>query len=116
MNGEYFHARVCVQLARFARDIARGLLGNNTYHGTAIDDACDALESGAESADPFVVATRALVDSFWNEVAVECAADCMTHPKSARKSTEPVIDRWNMQIRHGYPNDVFILCGGLERE
>lgn len=113
MNAEYFHARMCVALARIARDMIESL-DNATYHGTAMDEACCALESGADGSDPFVDATRDLVESFWNDVVAECVADCMTHPKWKRKNTEVVVDRWNMQIRHGYPNDVFVLCGGLE--
>ena len=120
MNAEYFHARLCGTLSRMARTMLESIKSithdDHTYHGTPIDAACDALEKGTESADPFVVESRERVESFWNDVVAECVADCMAHPLSKRKNTDVVLDHWNMQIRHGYPNDVFVLCGGFERE
>lgn len=110
MNAEYFHARVCVELARYARE----MLESVTYHGTAMDAVCEALESGTDTTDSFVSATRALVETFWNDVAMDCVVNCMMHQKTARKNADIIIDRTNIQIHHGYPNDVFILCGGLE--
>lgn len=117
MNAEYFHARTCILLGGFARDILDSL--GVAYRGTDIEGACDALESPRHASavplvNEFVAAVDVIVEAFLNALAVECAADCMCHPKWRRKSDGVPLDRWNMHIQRGYTNDVFVLCGGLE--
>lgn len=118
MDGVYFHEKMCALLAQLGNDILTNLEKNMQIPLPAstaqVLDVLDALETGRPSADPLAISTHEIVQGFIGDMLSGLVVKCMKYPKTRRRREEPPLDHVNVQIRQGYPNDAFILCGGLE--
>ena len=114
MDVAYYQKRWYVAFAQLARTILHDL---GTYPPDVPDvtSALDSLEYGLESDDPLIIATHELVEECVSDIVSQLVIECMSNPKTKRRcEKKPRIDYSNIRIRHGYPYDMFVLCGGLE--
>jgi hypothetical protein len=109
MDAVYFRNRLCVAFAQLGRSILDSL---HTYP-LDVTSALDSLEHGLDSPDPLIAAIHELIDECISDMVSKITVECMTTPKSKRRREKNSIDYSNVQIRHGYPYDMFTSCGGL---
>lgn len=112
MDSSYFHARTCVYLAQYGKQLHKNL---GAYSET-LGEALDALQLSSRSVeDSMIKATDELVGEFLGDIISSIVIECMQTPKAARRREDPLaLDYSNMKIREGYANDIFVLCGGIE--
>lgn len=111
MDAYYFRERMGVAFAQIGRSI---LLNIARPHPPELTSALDALEFGLPSHDSLIIATHELVGEFISDMTSKIVVECMKNPKAKRRRERISTDFSNVRIRHGYPYDIFTLCGGLE--
>ena len=94
--------------------LGRRILSDLRTYPTDIASVLDSMERGLESSDPLIIATHELVGECFSDIVLKIVVECMENPKMKRRCEKPRFDYSNVQIRQGYPYDMFVLCGGLE--
>ena len=112
MNACYFRERWYVAFAQ----LGRAVLNDLGIHLDDVTSVLDALESGSSelSSDPLIIATHELVGELMSDMVSDIVFECIENPKAKRRCEKTSTDFSNVRIRHGYPYDVFVLCGGLD--